>query len=100
VTGTVGLSVGVIHQGTLIHTDHFGYRDVDKKIPPDINSTYHIGSMSKAMVAASFASLVHEEKLKWSTPLRHLVPEYQDPAIITRLSELQTEANVEDLLAM
>jgi CubicO group peptidase (beta-lactamase class C family) len=52
VTGAVGLSVGVIHYGEIIHQEHFGYRDVDQKIAPDANSTYHIGSMSKAMVAA------------------------------------------------
>jgi hypothetical protein len=37
VTGSVGLSVGVIHRGDVIYQDHFGYRDVDKKIAPDIN---------------------------------------------------------------
>jgi CubicO group peptidase (beta-lactamase class C family) len=63
VTGAVGLSVGVIHYGEVIDHDHFGYRDVDQKIAPDVNSTYHIGSMSKVMVAASFGSLVHQRKL-------------------------------------
>ncbi|KAK3935639.1 beta-lactamase/transpeptidase-like protein [Diplogelasinospora grovesii] len=99
-TGTAGLSLGVIHGGEVIHQSHFGYRDVDKKVGPNANSTYHVGSMSKAMVAASFASLVHKGKLSWSTPLKELVPEYADPATVTRLAELKSEANIEDLLAM
>jgi CubicO group peptidase (beta-lactamase class C family) len=69
---------------------------VNQKIAPDINSTYHIGSMSKAMVAASFPSLVHQGKLNWPTPLRDLVPEFKGPATVTRLPELQTEATIED----
>ncbi|OTB08364.1 hypothetical protein M426DRAFT_19038 [Hypoxylon sp. CI-4A] len=100
VTGVVGLSVGVIHNGKVIYQDHFGHRDHDKKYPPDSHSTYHIGSMSKAMVAAAFASLVHQGKVNWSTPLSELVPEYATSTSFTRLPELKTKANVEDLLAM
>ncbi|EGX93661.1 D-aminoacylase, putative [Cordyceps militaris CM01] len=67
--GNAGLSIGVAHAGTSIFEKHFGFRNVSSATPPDSQTVQHIGSMTKAFVAAAVASLVDEGKLSWETPL-------------------------------
>ncbi len=67
--GNAGLSIGVAHKGTSIFEKHFGFRNVNSATPPDSETVQHIGSMTKAFVAAAAASLVEDGKLSWETPL-------------------------------
>lgn len=98
-TGSVGISVGVLQDGKVIHRDDFGYASAADKTPPDSDTVYHIGSMTKFLVAAEVAILVSEGKLAWDTPLSELIPEYTPDNKHIRLSQLHGEANIVDLLA-
>lgn len=37
-SGAPGLSLGILHQGSLLHTAHFGRKDVHHAAPPENNS--------------------------------------------------------------
>lgn len=76
ISGTPGVSIGVLHHNEVIHTAGFGYRDVGQKLPSDENTIYHIASMSKAVTAAAVGILVDERYLDWDTPVSTLVPEF------------------------
>jgi CubicO group peptidase (beta-lactamase class C family) len=67
--GNVGLSIGVSHQGSTIFEKHLGFRDVASSTPPNSDTIYHIGSMTKGFVAAAAGILVDEGKLSWEKPL-------------------------------
>lgn len=75
VAGAPGLSLGVIESGETIHTANFGYRDAEKSLPPDANTTYGIASLSKSFVASSLGILVEQGKLSWATPVREILDE-------------------------
>ncbi len=58
ITGTAATSVGVIHQGEVVHKAHFEFRDHARSLKPDSDTLYGIGSMTKAMVAFAIGDLV------------------------------------------
>jgi CubicO group peptidase (beta-lactamase class C family) len=51
-SGVAGASVGVIYYGDVLRAERIGFRDVETRTPPDSQTLYGIGSMTKAMVAA------------------------------------------------
>ncbi|KAJ8132076.1 hypothetical protein O1611_g1549 [Lasiodiplodia mahajangana] len=73
--GAPGLSVGVIHHGTPLYSHHFGHRDVLAGQQPDDETTYFIGSLTKAMVSAVTGIYVHKGLLNWTTPVCQILPE-------------------------
>jgi CubicO group peptidase (beta-lactamase class C family) len=75
--GTAGLTYGVIHQGQVIYTDNFGYRNVEKKLPVNEDMVFQVDSLTKSMIAAAIGMLVEGKKMDWDTPLRELLPEWQ-----------------------
>lgn len=93
-SGTPGASIAVGRRGDLIYQHHYGFRDVVAQKPPDEDTVYYIGSLSKGMAAAAVGILVDEEKLRWNTPLRQIFPEFRQ-----RNKEIQDTINIADLLA-
>lgn len=76
VSGVVGLSYGILHQGQIIHTESFGYRDYEQKLPVDTQTMFPICSMTKGLVSSALGLLVEKGKLKWETPVHELLPCY------------------------
>jgi CubicO group peptidase (beta-lactamase class C family) len=93
--GTTGLSIGVLHQGEVIHTQHFGQRDAtaaDPKVPND-DTVYYIASLTKAITSAAMGILVDEKKLSWDTLVSDVLPEFR------RADEVGQKANMIDILS-
>ncbi|KAI5925176.1 beta-lactamase/transpeptidase-like protein [Camillea tinctor] len=55
-SGVPGASIGVIHDGEIIHT-------------------YNYGSITKSFIAAAIARLVDENVLRWDTPVKDILPD-------------------------
>lgn len=77
ISGTPGASIGVLHEGTVIFTHNYGFRDVNARLPPDENTIYHIGSLSKSFTAASLGILVDQGKLAWDDRIKDLLPNFR-----------------------
>ena len=93
-SGTPGVSVGVLHHNEVIHIENFGFRDVEAKLAPDQDTLYFIASLSKAFTAAGIGILVEEQKLKWETPVSSILPEFDHPDKAVR-----EEAGIVDFLS-
>lgn len=76
--GAPGLSLSVTHRGEEIYSHHFGHADVEAGKPPDGETIYFIGSMTKAMVAALVGILVEDGILDWKQPVCRILPEFID----------------------
>lgn len=98
-SGNAGISLGVLHHGSVIYRANYGYRDVGAGLRPDSNTVFPIASMTKAMVSSSFAALVDEGVVSWDTKLSELVPEFATKTDDIKSPELVDEANLVDLLA-
>lgn len=93
-SGIPGVSVGVIDNGDVIHQASYGLCDVENEVPCDSESTFVLGSVSKAFTATLLAQLVGEGRLKWTDPISEILPEFQRPS-----SDLSSHATVADLLS-
>lgn len=77
IAGTPGVSIGVLHEGAIVFTHNYGYRDVKARLPPNENTIYHLGSLSKSFTAASLGILVDEGKLSWGDSVKDLLPKFR-----------------------
>jgi CubicO group peptidase (beta-lactamase class C family) len=95
ISGSPGLSLGIVHHGAILHTAHFGRRDINYAAPPDDDTIYNIASFVKLLTAGAVSMLVHEGKLDWDTPIRQYLPEFKK-----RIDEIGQKATLQDLLSM
>jgi CubicO group peptidase (beta-lactamase class C family) len=91
--GAPGLSLGVFHQGRIIHTQHFGKRDVETNDVPDDDSVYGIASTFKIIAVCAVARLVTDGILEWDLPIRKYLPELSQ-----RKDQLGDECTLRDLI--
>ena len=64
-SGTPGLSYGVLHEGQVLHTGNYGHRDVENRLPPTSDTRYAIGSLTKAFTTAAVGILVEDGRTPW-----------------------------------
>ncbi|KAK4205568.1 putative D-aminoacylase [Triangularia verruculosa] len=90
--GTPGLSLGVLHHGKVTHQANFGLRDVNSQAAPDENTSFVVGSLTKAITAAMVAIMVEDGKLAWNTQLRDVLQDFhrdaRDPAVNITITDL------------
>lgn len=94
VSGFPGMSVGVLHEGTVVYEGHFGYRDIENRTMPDSDTVYPIASLTKAFTSAAVGILVQEGTLQWTTPINTIIPELNDNASYTIVDFLSHRTGV------
>ncbi|KAH9215717.1 beta-lactamase/transpeptidase-like protein [Leptodontidium sp. 2 PMI_412] len=94
VSGTPGVSIGVLHQGEIFYTAGYGYRDLEAKLPPDEHTIYHVASISKGITALGVGVLVNEGKLSWETKLTDILPDFKQTD-----SETQEKTTIVDFMS-
>lgn len=92
--GVPGISFGVLHQGSVAHTDNFGFQDAANAAPTNSDTLYGVGSLTKSMISAGIGKLVENGKLEWNTPVRQLLPRFSHQD-----SEFAKEVRIGDFLA-
>lgn len=74
----------VVHEGEVLLRESVGYRDAEKKLKPDADTIYMLGSCSKMLTSAAVGILVDEAKLQCQDPIQKYLPEFNpegDPRI-------------------
>ncbi|CAI6336234.1 unnamed protein product [Periconia digitata] len=95
ISGTPGLSLGVVHNGNVVHTAHFGRRNSDDAVSSNDDTLHSMASLTKIITASAIAQLVHKGKLDWDTPIREYLPEFR-----IRQDEAGLKATIRDLLSL
>ncbi|MBL8270016.1 serine hydrolase [Steroidobacter sp.] len=72
-----GVAVGVIQNGAVIWSKGYGAREIGKQPRVDSGTLFEIGSLTKAMAAASLGILVDEGKLSWDDPVIEHLPSFR-----------------------
>lgn len=91
ISGTPGLSYGVLHQGRVLHTGNFGFRDVEAQLPPTSDTRYAIGSLTKAFTAAALGILVEDGRTTWDASVRDILGDdfhFSNPTLTQQMSVL------------
>jgi CubicO group peptidase (beta-lactamase class C family) len=83
-----GMAVAVVRGGKVVYAEGFGHRDVEKTLPVTADTTFAIGSSTKAFTTAALATLVDEGKIAWDDPVVDVVPEFRlsDEEITRRIT--------------
>ncbi len=76
--GVVGLSIGLIVDGTVAHRAHFGWEDREAGIAASDRTMYRWASISKPLTAVVAMQLADEGRLDLDADVRTLVPEFPD----------------------
>ena len=71
-----GLSLAVVNRDGPLLLAGYGLRDVEKNLPVDGDTLFHIGSTHKSMTALLVATLVDEGVLGWDTPAVEIDPDF------------------------
>lgn len=77
ISSTVRASIGAFHRGQAAYNGHFGFRDHDREQPPNSDTLYTIGYLSKAMLAQAIGSLVDEGSVSWDALVSDVIPEFK-----------------------
>ncbi|KAH6672879.1 hypothetical protein B0J14DRAFT_563378 [Halenospora varia] len=78
IAGTLGLSLGVLHQGKTIHVANFGCRDVAAKLPTTDETIYLLCSLTKVLLAATVT--IHPIRSSGNTTILDFPPK-EDPNV-------------------
>ena len=94
ISGTAGVSLGVLHQQEVILTAGFGHSDIQARKEPDGDTLYYIASLTQSITASGIALLVEDGKLQWHNAICDLLPHFQH-----RSPLIQYHTTVEDILS-
>lgn len=72
-----GVAIGIIHNGRIILTRGYGYRNLEQKRPVTSKTLFAIGSSTKAFTTLLLGMLADEGKLDWDTPVKQYLPEFE-----------------------
>lgn len=81
-----GLALGVVRNGAVVHQRGYGLRDVEKKLPVTVGTSFAYGSITKSLTVLLLHSLAAEGKLDWDAPVRDQLPGFKlaDPVASER----------------
>ena len=82
-----GLSAMVSSEENTLYKGHFGYLDLEKKLPVDDNSLFRIASMTKAVTSTCIMQLIERGELSLDTELKQFFPEVASKKIIEGFNE-------------
>ena len=91
-TGAASLSLALVANDRVVWQEAFGYADIATSTPPQADTMYGIGSVSKMLATVAAMRLVDQGKVELDAPLTRYVPEF------TMLSPAYAQITVRMLL--
>lgn len=76
-SNSAGLAIAITTKEQILYARTFGYSDIENKVEADLNTLFHIASVSKPFTAMGIAKLVEQGKLTLDDPIVKHVPEFQ-----------------------
>ena len=74
--GYLGAVSLVVHDGGVVHSQAYGYRDLDRSVPMQADSIFRIYSMTKTVTTVAVLMLMEEGKLSLDDPVARYLPEF------------------------
>lgn len=89
-----GVAVAVIHDGRVLLSKGYGYRDLEKRLPVTSKTLFPIASITKPVTATAAAILVDDGKINWNDRVREHLPKFRLHA-----EEAAAQLTIRDCLA-
>lgn len=74
---SAAVAIGITKGKEIIYARTFGYANVDDHIPADLNTLFHIASVSKPFAAVATVKLIQDGQLNLEDRLVDHIPEFQ-----------------------
>jgi len=89
-----GLAVSIVHDGRVVYTKGFGYRDVERELPVTYQTVFPVGSVTKQLTAGLIGTFERDGLLSVTDrPAQHI------PELRFRTHEMDRLITLEDLLS-
>jgi serine beta-lactamase-like protein LACTB len=76
ISGLPGLSIAIRKKNEIIFAEGFGYADLEKKIPVNINTQFRAASTSKAITATGLAKMMQDGIINIDAEVQKYVPTF------------------------
>ncbi|KAJ3530534.1 hypothetical protein NM208_g9289 [Fusarium decemcellulare] len=76
-SGVPGASIGIVHNGSIVHTFNYGKSNVEANIAMTSDTVLGIGSVTKSFISAAMSSLVDRCEVSWETTVKQVLPEFE-----------------------
>ena len=76
-----GCSVKVMQNDQTCYTGHYGYADIEKKVPISDETIFRIASMSKVITVAGIMQLYEQGLFKMWDPVSEYLPGFKNPKV-------------------
>ena len=86
ISGAVGLTYGVVHEGKLLHAESFSYPGKDAQLTLNTQTMFSTCSMTKGLVSS---------KLSWDAKIKAVLPGFSLQSV-----ELKEKTTLTDILSM
>jgi D-alanyl-D-alanine carboxypeptidase len=73
-TGTPGVTIAVVEGGRVVYSHAYGFRDLQGRIPADLDTRYEVASITKQFTAAAILQLQEAGKLDIDATLATYLP--------------------------
>lgn len=94
ISGTAGVSIGVLHSSEGRYTANFGYSNIQAREEPDADTLYYIASLTQLITASGIALLVENGKLQWDNAISEILPTFQHHS-----PSIHNHTTIEDILS-
>lgn len=75
--GVPGASLSITENGKIVYSKGFGYANVEKKVPVDTDTLFHIGSVGKMYCTAAMLKLAQDKKISLDDPVTRYLPKFK-----------------------
>ncbi|MDO9318607.1 MAG: serine hydrolase domain-containing protein [Gammaproteobacteria bacterium] len=71
-----GIVTMIAREGKLVHTDTYGYQDLENKVPLNEDTIFRIFSMTKPTIGVAMMTLYEQGKFNLDDPVEKFIPEF------------------------
>lgn len=76
----------VYRKGKIVHHKAFGFKDIEKKEPVELNSIYRIASQTKALTSVGLMMLYEKGLFLLDDPVSKYIPEFKNPQVLVKIN--------------
>lgn len=80
----------VYRKGKIVHHKAFGYKDIEKKEPVELNSIYRIASQTKALTSVGLMMLYEKGLFLLDDPVSRYIPEFKNPQVLVKINPVDS----------
>jgi CubicO group peptidase (beta-lactamase class C family) len=76
----------VARHGEVVHYKAYGWKNIEKKEPLELNSIFRIASQTKALTSVGLMMLYEKSKFLLDDPVSKYIPEFKNPQVLVKIN--------------